>query len=110
MSDEEWAFCASYLTLMREETPQHNYPLRDLFNDLPPWQAVKQETQRWLRANCCEHMAHDPRALLRLVADTNAVHGMKLEVFNHHDARRGFVLLHRCWVVERSFAWAVRFR
>ena len=26
------------------------------------------------------------------------------------DAKRGFVLLPRRWVVERSFAWATRFR
>jgi len=30
---------------------------------------------------------------------------MKLE-----EAKRGFVLLPRRWVVERSFAWAARFR
>ncbi len=28
----------------------------------------------------------------------------------HHEAKRGFVLLPRHWVVERSFAWASRFR
>lgn len=56
-SDEEWAFAAPYLTLMREDAPQRDYPLRDLFdglrwlaragapwrmmpNDLPPWAAV----------------------------------------------------------------------
>jgi transposase len=33
-----------------------------------------------------------------------------LEVVKHHDAKRGFVLLARRWVVERSFAWAARFR
>jgi transposase len=37
-------------------------------------------------------------------------HGIKLEVIKHTEARRGFVLLPRRWVVERSFAWAVRFR
>lgn len=36
--------------------------------------------------------------------------GMKLEVIKHHEAKRGFVLLPRRWVVERSFAWAARFR
>lgn len=35
---------------------------------------------------------------------------MKLEVIKHHEAKRGFVLLPRRWVVERSFAWAARFR
>ena len=37
-------------------------------------------------------------------------HGMKLKVVKHHEAKRGFVLLPRRWVVERSFAWAARFR
>jgi len=35
-------------------------------NDLPPWAAVQQQTQRWLRAGCFEAMAHDLRLLLRL--------------------------------------------
>ena len=39
-----------------------------------------------------------------------AAHDMKLEVIKHHEAKRGFVLLPRRWVVERSFAWAARFR
>lgn len=37
-------------------------------------------------------------------------HGMRLEVVKLPDAKRGFVLLPRRWVVERSFAWAGRFR
>lgn len=37
-------------------------------------------------------------------------HGMKLAVVKHTEAKRGFVLLPRRWVVERSFAWAARFR
>jgi transposase len=36
--------------------------------------------------------------------------GIKLEVIKLPDAKRGFVLLPRRWVVERSFAWATRFR
>jgi transposase len=36
--------------------------------------------------------------------------GVRLEVIKHHEAKRGFVLLPRRWVVERSFAWAARFR
>ena len=39
-----------------------------------------------------------------------AEHGVRLEVVKHHEAKRGFVLLPRRWVVERSFAWATRFR
>lgn len=37
-------------------------------------------------------------------------HGVQLEVIKHTEAKRGFVLLPRRWVVERSFAWAARFR
>jgi transposase len=222
VSEEEWAFCAPYLTLMREDAPQREYPLRELFNglrwlvragcpwrmmpnDLPPWTAVQQQTQRWLRAGCFENMAEDLRLLLRLSAGRTdapsaaildsrtlqstpesgaragfdghkkrkgskvhaavdtlghllalkvtaadqqdraqvaelaqavqaatgqnvhvafvdqgytgdqpaaaaARHGMRLEVVKHHEAKRGFVLLPRRWVVERSFAWAARFR
>jgi transposase len=222
VSDEEWAFCAPYLTLMKEDAPQREHSLRSLFNglrwflragcpwrmmpnDLPPWHAVQQQTQRWLRAGCFETMTEDLRALLRLAArresapsaaildsrtlqstpesggrggydgakkrkgskvhaavDTlghllalkvtaaneqdraqvaalaaavqaqtgdhvqvafvdqgytgeqpaadAAAHGMKLEVVKHHEAKRGFVLLPRRWVVERSIAWAARFR
>lgn len=36
--------------------------------------------------------------------------GMQLEVVRHTEAKRGFVLLPRRWVVERSFAWVRRFR
>ena len=222
VSDEEWAFCAPYLTLMREDAPQRDHSLRELFNglrwlvragcpwrmmpnDLPPWHAVQQQTQRWLRAGCFESMAEDLRVLLRLnlrradapsaaildsrtlqstpesgaragfdghkkrkgakvhaavdtlghllalkvtaaneqdraqVADlARAVQattgqnvqvafvdqgytgeqpaadahqqGIRLEVVKHHQAKHGFVLLPRRWVVERSFAWAARFR
>jgi transposase len=222
VSDEEWAFCAPYLTLMKEDAPQREYSLRELFNglrwfvragcpwrmlphDLPPWHAVQQQTQRWLRAGCFENMAEDLRLLLRLSAgragapsaaildsrtlqstpesgaragfdghkkrkgskvhaavdtlghllaikvtaaneqdraqvaeltgavqaatgdnvqvafvdqgytgekpaDEAAQHGVHLEVVKHHEAKRGFVLLPRRWVVERSFAWAARFR
>ena len=39
-----------------------------------------------------------------------AEHGIRLEVVKHTQAKRGFVLLPRRWVVERSFAWAARFR
>jgi transposase len=222
VSDEEWAFCVGYLTLMRESAPQREYPLRELFNglrwfvragcpwrmmpnDLPPWSAVYQQTQRWIKAGSFEAMAHDLRAILRLVLDRRsdpsavildsrtlqstpesgaragfdghkkrkgskvhmavdtlghllALHvtpaneqdraqvgelaksiqavveekvelafvdqgytgtepaaaaaqeGIRLEVVKHHEAKRGFVLLPRRWVVERSFAWAARFR
>jgi transposase len=222
VSDEEWEFCAPYLTLMKEEAPQRSHSLREVFNalrwlvragcswrmmphEMPPWWVVQQQTQRWLRAGCFEAMAHDLRAILRLVQDRKedptavildsrtiqstpesgsragydgakrrkgskvhaavdtlghllavkvtpaneqdraqvkelaqavqaatgenvelayvdqgytgeqpaadaAQQGMKLEVIKHHEAKKGFVLLPRRWVVERSFAWAARFR
>jgi transposase len=222
VSDEEWNFCVRYLTLMKEDAPQREYPLRDVFNalrylmrapgawrmlpnDLPPWSVVYQQTQRWIKAGCFEAMAHDLRAILRLTverqpdpsavildsrtvqstpesgrragfdghkkrkgskvhaavdtlghllalvvtpaneqdraqvgeltqavqravvqpvsvafvdqgytgvepAEAAAAQGIELLVVKHHEAKRGFVLLPRRWVVERSFAWAARFR
>ncbi len=222
VSDEEWSFCAPYLTLMKEDAPQREHPLREVFNglrwfvsagfpwrmmpnDLPPWYIVFQQTHRWLKAGSFEAMAHDLRAVLRMALDRNeepsavimdsrtlhstpesggragfdvhkkrkgskvhaavdtlghllALHvtpaneqdraqvaelaqavqsvteqkmevafvdqgytgqepaqaaaevGIRLEVVKHHEAKHGFVLLPRRWVVERSFAWAARFR
>ena len=43
-------------------------------------------------------------------ANAAATHGIALEVVKLPEAKRGFVLLPRRWVVERSFAWATRFR
>ena len=221
-SDEEWSFCAPYLTLMTETAPQRDYPLREVFNglrwfvragcpwrmmpnDLPPWNVIYQQTQRWLKAGCFEAMAHDLRMVLRMAHDRKeqpsaiimdsrtlqstpesgnragfdghkkrkgskvhlavdtlghllALHvtpaneqdraqvaqlaqavqsatnetvelafvdqgytgeepaaaasesGIRLEVVKHHEAKHGFVLLPRRWVVERSIAWVARFR
>lgn len=36
--------------------------------------------------------------------------GIRLEVVKFPEAKRGFVLLPRRWVVERSFAWVARFK
>ena len=83
ISDEEWAFVIPYLALVREDAPQRTHNLREVFNalrwivrsgaswrmlphDFPPWEAVYQQTQRWLRARVFEAMVHDLRALLRL--------------------------------------------
>jgi len=83
ISDEEWAFVAPYLTLCREDAPQREYPLRDVYNalrwlvragapwrylptDFPPWEIVYQQTQRWITAGCFETLVHDLRALLRM--------------------------------------------
>ena len=43
-------------------------------------------------------------------ANAAASHGIRLEVVRLPEAKRGFVLLPRRWVVERSFAWAARCR
>ncbi len=83
VTDDEWAFIAPYLTLMKEEAPQREYSLREVFNglrwivragapwrflptDLPPWYTVYQQSQRWIRAGVFEAMVNDLRALLRL--------------------------------------------
>src|ERR671916_686959 len=83
VSDEEWTFVAPYLALVREDAPQRNHELREVFNglrwivrtgsawrymphDLPPWEAVYQQTRRWLSAGVFEEMVHDLRVLLRL--------------------------------------------
>jgi transposase len=222
VSDEEWAFVAPYLTLMTPQAPQRVHDLREVFNalrwlvragapwrllptNLPPWEAVYQQTQRWLQAGVFAAMVHDLRMLLRLaqgrtpdpsaiVLDSRtlqsspesgarggwdghkkrkgtklhlavdtlghllaahatpaneperaevgrltqavqeatgasvttafvdqgytgeapeavaATHGIELVVVKHTEAQRGFVLLPRRWVVERSFAWTARFR
>jgi transposase len=43
-------------------------PWRVLPNDFPPWEAVSQQTQRWLAASGFEAMVPDLRALLRLAS------------------------------------------
>ena len=44
------------------------------------------------------------------VAATAQEQGIRLEVIKLPEAKRGFVLLPRRWVVERTCAWAARFR
>jgi transposase len=85
ISNEEWAFVAPYLTLLREDAGQRDYALRAVFNglrwlvrtgaawrlmphDLPPWWTVYQQMQRWLKAGVFEAMVHDLRVLLRVAA------------------------------------------
>ena len=46
----------------------------------------------------------------RPAAEAAVAHGIQLEVVKLATAKRGFVLLPRRWVVERSFAWLARFR
>jgi transposase len=69
---------------MRDDAPQRDYPLRELFNalryvvktgcqwrflphDFPPWTAVYQQARRWLQAGVFEAIVHDLRVLVRLV-------------------------------------------
>ncbi len=207
---------------MTEEAPQRDHSLREGFNglrwivwagapwrmlpnDLPLWEAVYQQTQRWLKAGVFEAMVNDLRQLLRVAAGRKeqpagaifdsrtlqsspesgawagydgakrrkgskthlavdtlghllallvtpanaqdreqvaelaqavqvitgqsvriafvdqgctdeqpeaaaAEQGIGLEVVKLPKAKKGFVLLPRRWVVERSFAWTARFR
>jgi transposase len=43
-------------------------------------------------------------------AEATAAEGIQLEVVKLPEAKKGFVLLPRRWVVERSFGWMARFR
>lgn len=222
VTDEEWAFLRPYLTLMREDAPQREHDLREVFNalrwmvrtgaqwryiphDFPTWSAVYQQTRRWLAAGCFETIVHDMRAVLReragkkelptaAILDSRTLrstpesgaragydghkrvngskvhmavdtlghlltllvtaadeqdrtlvgelaeqvqevtgdqvevafvdqgytgaaaekaaqeHGIQLHVVKLPEAKQGFVLLPRRWVIERSFGWMSRFR
>src|SRR5215218_4878913 len=46
----------------------------------------------------------------RAAEEAQAHGGISLEVVKHPEAKRGFVLLPRRWIIERDFAWASRFR
>jgi transposase len=87
---EEWSFAAPYLSLMTPDAPQRTYELREVFDalrwlvrtgaawrylpgDFPPWEAVYQQTQRWLKAEVFETMAHDLRELVRLTQEREKV-------------------------------------
>jgi transposase len=84
VTDEEWDFVAPYLTLMKEDAPQREHDLREVFdgmryvvrggqawrmmpNDLPPWPAVYQQARRWIAAGVFEAMTQDLRRILRLL-------------------------------------------
>lgn len=74
---------------MREDAPQRDYELREVFNGLcwlvrtgaawwlmprpestrlPPWYTVYQQARRWLKAGVFETLVHDLRVLLWLAA------------------------------------------
>lgn len=84
VTDEEWDLLAPYLTLMRDDAPQREHDLREVFNalrwlvrtgaqwryvphDLPPWHAVYEQAQRWYAAGVFEAVAQDLRRILRLL-------------------------------------------
>ena len=88
VSDEEWQFVVTYLTLIREDATQRVHALREVFDavrwmvkagcpwrmllgDFPPWQAVEQRAKRWMEAGCFEAVGHDLRAMLRLLNERN---------------------------------------
>lgn len=222
LTDEQWAFIAPYLTLMKTDAPQREHSMRDVFDalrwlarsgapwrmlphDFPPWAAVYQQFRRWCDAGCFEAMVKDMRAVIRtaqarkeqpsavvldgrtlqstcesgtragydgykrrkgskvhMAVDTlghlidltvtpaneqeraqvkalceavqeatgetvklawadqgytgeqakadAAAAGIDLQVVKLSEAKKGFVLLPRRWVVERSFGWLARFR
>jgi transposase len=89
VSDEEWALVAPYLALMKPDAPQRLYDLREVFNglryvvktgcpwrcmphDLPPWDVVYYQAQRWIKAGVFEQLAQDLREVLRVQAGRNA--------------------------------------
>lgn len=39
-----------------------------------------------------------------------ATHGVELEIVKHTEAKKGFVVLPKRWIVERCFAWTARCR
>ncbi len=99
VSDDEWVLVAPYLALLREDVERREHSLREVLNGLRyvvktgcPW--------RWIAVRCG---ARAPAAAAR-------EHGMALEVVKLPEAKRGFVLPLRRWVMERGFAWATRFR
>jgi transposase len=222
VTDQQWEFLLPYLTLMTEDAPQRQYPVRDVFNavryvirtgiqwrylpnDFPPWSAVYQQARRWMHAGVFEAIAHDLRIVERILKDRGedpsavvldartlqstpesggragydghkkkhgskihiavdtlgnllsvvvtaaneqerdqvgelaqrvkqltdgrvelayvdqgytgerpanaaAEQGIELEIVKHTEAKRGFVLLPRRWVVERTFGWLGRHR
>ena len=78
MTDDEWAFAAFYLTLMREDAPQRQRDLREVFNTLRwmaragsswrmlPWRAVYQQPERWIDAGTFDDVASRLGVFLRL--------------------------------------------
>jgi transposase len=104
---------APYLALIREDAPQREHSLREVFNgmrwivrtgaqwrlmphDLPPWAAVYQQAQRWIRAEVFAQIVHDLREILRLAAGRHEqpsaviLDGRTLQSTPESGARAGF--------------------
>ena len=86
VSDEEWAFVLPYLLLSREDSAHREHDLRAVFNgvryiartgnqwrfmphDYPPWPAIYQQMQRWMRAGCFERLVEDTEGEVRRLLD-----------------------------------------
>jgi transposase len=84
VTTDEWSFVAPYLTLMVPDAPQREHDLREVFNalrwvcrtgspwryipnDLPPWGAVYQQSQRWFAAGAFTALVTDLREMLRML-------------------------------------------
>lgn len=75
-------------------------------HDLPPYSTVFQQA-----TGDAEEIAWVDQGYTGEDARTQADGwGIRLVVVKHTEATRGFVLLPRRWVVERTFAWLMRFR
>jgi transposase len=74
------------MTLIREDAPQRDHSLREMFNglrynkrtfiewrmmpyDLPLWHKVYQRTQHWIKAGVFEESVHNLRMLMREIND-----------------------------------------
>jgi transposase len=90
VSDEEWEVVewevvAPYLSLLPQTAAQGRHDLREVFNavrsivrtgapwrwvptNFAPWEAVSQQTRRWIAAGCFEAIVQDLRLLVRVAA------------------------------------------
>ena len=75
ITGDAWAVGALYLTVIATQAPQRQYdfagdvqrlalvragaPWRVLPTDFPPWEAVYQQTQRWVHAGCVDASGTD---------------------------------------------------
>ncbi|WP_375600801.1 transposase [Novosphingobium sp. MD-1] len=106
---------APYLTLKREDAGQREHSLREVFNGLfyivktgAPWRWMPNDLPPWAG----HHRRHGRYRLCRsglyrrTGSQCRSRPYIRLEVIKPPEAKRGFVLLPRRWVVERSIAGA----